>query len=200
MGERHPTSSAPQSRAEAGRGGATPDILCASVTGGGGAWGSATRHPLRLTSRAEMGRGAATPRPTASMSSCHRWRRGVGERHPGPRPSLRMLLPAVDLPWAPLSSQEDRQEGCLPSEPPPTTHTDILHINLNSREPGSRKTTENLEAFWWWGHPVRSTPTQDLGKPASSVWAQKAAWFQLSMVRTRLRAPHRGDEFSPESQ
>lgn len=42
----------------------------------------------------------------------------------------------------------------------PTTHTHILRIKLDSREPASWTTTENLEAFWWWGRPVYSTPIQ----------------------------------------
>lgn len=83
-------------------------------------------------------RGGAPPRPTASRGSRHGRRRGVGERHPGPWPSLRTLVPAVDLPWAPLSSQEDRQECCLPPEPPPPhTHTScILNSTAENLVPG----------------------------------------------------------------
>ena len=43
------------------------------------------------------------------------------------------------------------------------------------------------------GSPCEVHPnTEDLGKPASAVWAQRAAWFQLSTVRTHLQAPQRG--------
>lgn len=55
----------------------------------------------------------------------------------------------------------------------PTTHTHILRIKLDSREPASRTTTENLEAFWWWGRPVyrgsRKTSQFCLGTEGSLV-------------------------------
>lgn len=89
-------------------------------------------NPLLRCSEESASRTYVFPMASGLLSQ---GRQGVGEPHPGPRPSLRMLVPAVDLPWAPLSSQEDTQECCLPRElPPPHTHTSCV---LNS-------TAENL--------------------------------------------------------
>lgn len=91
MGERHP--------------GPRPPGL--PVRGRGRAWGSATRHPLGLTSQAEMGRGGVPP--DILCASRHGRRQGVGERHLGPRP-----------PWAPVTGGggswgSDTQVHGLPS-------------------------------------------------------------------------------------
>lgn len=90
----------------------------------------------------------APPGPTSSggpLDSCHR-RQGVGSSHPGPRPSLRMLVPAVDLPGPRSALRRTHRSVVFPGTAP-TTHTHILRIKPDSREPASWTTTENLEAF-----------------------------------------------------
>lgn len=173
------------SRAEAGPGGAPP-----------------------FTSRVGAGRGGAPAWPTASprgsrqgrrRGSHHGQRRGVGERHPTASGPPGAPVTGGGGAWGSDTQTQGLPSGWAPSEPSPTAHTHILHINLDSKEPGSPTTTETLEAFGS-GVTCEVHPnTEDLRKPASSVWAQRAAWFQLSTVRTHLQAPHRGDEFSPES-